>query len=137
MVEGERTGLGKRNPRSRRGVVVTYGIPSSAVDQEGHGRRGLAGVAVRPRIHADDPYWMTDEPGLLAELANESCLDRLPELDEPSRERPEASERWPSPTHEEHPTGPEPNRVHRQRRVLVPRAHFQRETDRLLGVARS
>jgi len=137
VVEGERASLGKTDPSGSGGIVVSRGTPSPAADQERHGGRGFPWVPVRPGIHSDDLQGVAGQSGLLPEFANEGFLDRFPELDEPSRERPEAPERRVPPTYQEHPSRPNPHRVHGQRGVLVSSAHSCLETDRVLGFARS
>lgn len=100
MVEGERTGLGKGDPRRECSVIRRGGNPSSAGHEERDAGRGFPGIPIRPRIDPDDAHRPTREPGLLPELSDDRLFDGFSKLDEATGEGPEALKWGSCPAHQ-------------------------------------
>jgi hypothetical protein len=71
------------------------------------------GVGVDPHERPN----ATGKPRLLEELPEHGGLDRLPDLDEPTGERPAASERRMTATHEEDPAATQAHGIDREGRT--------------------
>jgi hypothetical protein len=127
MVEGEGVSFGERDPCRESRVIVTDRRPRATSYEEGDRGRRFSRVAVRAGIDPHDPQRTPDEARLLSQFADESLLHGFAQFDEPTGQRPEALEGRVPPTDEQHPSGPYPDRVDREGRILVPLTHGKSE----------
>ena len=134
MVEGQGSGQGERDPLRPSGVIAAGRRTAWPCHEEGNRGRGFTRVAVRSGVDANDCNGAAKQAGLLAELSDQRLLDRFPKFHEPARKGPEPTERRAAPPDQQHPTGPDPDRVHGESRVPISRAHSGCEPSPVLGL---